>query len=734
VLIDGNNGAGKSTIFKAIEWCLYNVRTITKNKNSICCNSERTKVEIIMGDIKITRMKDPETLEVSQDDNIYHEDAAQAIINKIFGVKIVWQASSYMKQKSSNILLCGSAEDKQKLIYNLAFGNEDDHPDKFMENIVKSLRECGIDRNMMLGSIKALEDTLLNDPPSEKQLILMDNKSLKKSLDHLKLMRIMNDKLLSREMLRRDDKLKNDKEREIITSQIEEYKNDLEKLGDEPASIDEAELYNIKDKVTTIAEIQSINSRMLKFDDLENILPHENFIRDVYRIFPECSLNNVIDRLVAAISRYEAKVHNLEVQENNRKSVLVDKEIKRILEHNGKWKEHQDAISKLPTKPEFYGKGFMFCPCCNMSLSLKNDELIKGENLSNADPKDIIKDIRDYDEAIKIVEITKINRCDDNIPEKIPLMNLVEVPDGDDIHSSLLSLAKKLSTYDINVNMSIREAKSILDNKDDYVIMKAKLKELKKRRGDQPISILKDSLSKILKDKDAYDTYHKSKDNLESHLKSLDIRRGTIPPQITEDVDEQINILKGNLDDVQIEISDCEESLRKKNIRDNINDKRGDLDVIERRIEDLETLMRCIKEVESETMADVLISIESQTNLILKRIFEGSEDSMVFRICNDKIKRGRITFDTKVYYRGIGYAGFGDLSGGEETILSLALTLGIGNATDVGFIMLDEALNSLSENMLERCLEVLFDLSKDKTVINVLHLCNRSLYDEIIEI
>lgn len=129
----GKSGAGKSTIFSAIYWCLYK-KCVKIKPNDSKVKNVKTFVSITFtnrGGLKIIRHNQPHNLIVERGDEIYEGEPAQSFINENFGSSDVWLATSYLPQKKFNPLLYGSSSAKLELINRLAFHNED--PNKYIE-------------------------------------------------------------------------------------------------------------------------------------------------------------------------------------------------------------------------------------------------------------------------------------------------------------------------------------------------------------------------------------------------------------------------------------------------------------------------------------------------------------------------------------------------------------------------------------------------------------------------
>lgn len=137
-LIKGRSGVGKTTIFQSISWCLYgNVRSVTPN--NIDKIKTRVSIELfytlngVDGILTITREKNPNRLLLKHNNELYEDEVAQSIINKIFGSYDIWLSSSYINQGSRNNFLISSNVLKMDLLNSIAFHEED--PSIFIEKI-----------------------------------------------------------------------------------------------------------------------------------------------------------------------------------------------------------------------------------------------------------------------------------------------------------------------------------------------------------------------------------------------------------------------------------------------------------------------------------------------------------------------------------------------------------------------------------------------------------------------
>jgi len=95
-------------------------------------------------------------------------------------------------------------------------------------------------------------------------------------------------------------------------------------------------------------------------------------------------------------------------------------------------------------------------------------------------------------------------------------------------------------------------------------------------------------------------------------------------------------------------------------------------------------------------------------------------------------KRLSYKFDIKIFYKNQEYDSISQLSGGEQSRLSLALTLAFNKLTNKRIILLDETLNSLNLDLKMDILEILSFLNK--TIIIISHEEISGIFDSILNL
>lgn len=169
-LLKGVSGAGKSTILKAISWCMHGkIRKITPHTNE----KAKTYVSLSFGSHKIERYRDPNRLIYNHNGRIEEDKAAQLLINETFGNAEVWNASCYVVQKRLNSFITTSNIGKMELLNAIAFREDDPSVDhKLITDRIVILEKEYLELYKNYESDLKLLEAML--PNYKKELVIKD--------------------------------------------------------------------------------------------------------------------------------------------------------------------------------------------------------------------------------------------------------------------------------------------------------------------------------------------------------------------------------------------------------------------------------------------------------------------------------------------------------------------------------------------------------------------------------
>jgi DNA repair exonuclease SbcCD ATPase subunit len=146
-------------------------------------------------------------------------------------------------------------------------------------------------------------------------------------------------------------------------------------------------------------------------------------------------------------------------------------------------------------------------------------------------------------------------------------------------------------------------------------------------------------------------------------------------------------------------------------------------------------LKEVANEVEHDTLASVLDSIQNDMNEYLSLLFD---DPMKVELSTVKVMAKKIkpSIHMKIFYKGYEMDGISSLSGGEADRVSLAMTLALNKFSSFPLVLLDEFASGLDLISKERAIQVLQSGGGDsgsKTFLCISHDTVQGIYDFVIQ-
>ena len=461
VLLSGESGVGKSTIFKAISYALYgNIRKPYSHGANSC------QVILETDYIHITRSNRPNRLLIKYEDKTYEDESAQWVIHEVFNMNSKeFSASSYIVQRSYNSVISMTPMEQSKFIETLAF-NDDVHKEyklKFKEKVKEYKKdhiETVIQVEILEREISSKKSSLPKNPPGVDDLSDMNVEDIKSEQNSIK------EKL--REYEQKLSGLEKDLDRTKITEEknsslkenlktleieVNHFTSQRNKLGSvlPPEEIEKIEysLEKVKEKLhhtesylkyTTITEkaenfrdefnhdlqqkIDSLKSKLPPDEEreklVENIKTREEQ-RDIYdkerlQIQKEKSERGEATEIVKNImSEAKKKYPNPMKRVKKEKSLLtvLKREEKSLSDkYEKKQKIYVDATfsDKFLTDHNNYNGGIYKCPCCQQDIFIHIEKgLIRIEkdliHVDEENKQDTKEDMEDKKEDMEMTEI-----------------------------------------------------------------------------------------------------------------------------------------------------------------------------------------------------------------------------------------------------------------------------------------------------------------------------------------
>jgi len=140
-LLKGASGKGKTTILRAIKWCLFgNMRNVDQKTNKSGKLSVTIRTFVKGGkECVIYRQKRPNLLKFRIGRFEQIDAVAQSKINEIYGSENIWLLCSYLKQKKPNRLFEVSGTEKLNLLNKIAF--HESNPTPYISKIEELLKK-----------------------------------------------------------------------------------------------------------------------------------------------------------------------------------------------------------------------------------------------------------------------------------------------------------------------------------------------------------------------------------------------------------------------------------------------------------------------------------------------------------------------------------------------------------------------------------------------------------------
>lgn len=350
-LISGKIGTGKSTIIRAIYFCLYGKKKFQDIANDSHKN-ERTEVSFHFyspsKEYIIIRSRPSEKLivKIKQDNGFYElqSDSAQAYINSIFGLEDNFIASSMIAQKKNHFLIDSSNVEKINLIQQITFGDlsQYNQVEPYLQKIKNYISTLNMTRNQLninLSVQYGIIDNIVKTNPNVNFNSSITEADKEKLLDEYKLLSIRYNEL--------NNLLPKIKSRRDIENKIKVIGN-IEDKSQFTQQIKDLEIALVKEK---------LKQQLINFDqsviDIDKVLL--NNCNEIYKHFIANGWNSNtqdINEFVSLINQqndiYDAFLKKKEDIDNynriNEERKAINKS--RIAEYEHQLKIHHDSKKK----------------------------------------------------------------------------------------------------------------------------------------------------------------------------------------------------------------------------------------------------------------------------------------------------------------------------------------------------------------------------------------------------
>ena len=777
VLIEGQSGAGQSTILQAIIFVLYGKGNNLKTSGKTSCS-----VQLEYEDLIIFRSKSPNKLVINE---MIEGEEAQNIINKKFGDN--FDTVSYISQTSLNSFILMNPTEKLEFLENFAFKDVN-----LTEIKARNKAEINNRKDELAKTIHNLELTTKifedMDEPVEVKFPIKSKPSNYEKLTKNEQTKLKNCNVRIKRLEIEIKKLQEElTDLKILNTFIKDKENNIEdltscldtlSLQQENISYDDDILNDYKDRLKILLSKNKLLAKQKQY--LENKEKLELMKQtEIEKLTTEES--NISKNLWCDYSKEECENIIKDTKDCLKDAKLItsyNKNLKEYLVDSDKLENIKKEKNKLTEQVESMKRKIIYdCPSCNKKLQLIDNALSLCENDCNGEIPDItFENIDDIElqikklntviitEENKLVKYQKIEKdiCDivsqyeDEIDEETLIDDLENITTYYDFQlkqeRKLNDIQKTLSeeTFSTSFKIFLKDNNKLKLEIEDLENISGKNNETYSEEDLRNLIIKeeknKETVERLLKEKNKKDAERlKNKKDIDT-LKSNHIDKykninsqGSIEEQITEkeksiiENENDIVIHTSNLDQIDKYnryIHDFEKYSEFKNkVIDLENKEKEDRKKYNAAI----LLKEKILEAESISILNIIETINNHSQVYLDYFFPDNPILVKLQSFKETKKDNKPQITIDIDYKGM-ETDLESLSGGELSRVILAFTLALSEIFNSPILLLDESTASLDQESTTIVFDAIKENFKNKFVLIVAHQVVLGIFDNIIKI
>lgn len=791
ILILGSSGQGKSTILNAILFVLYGVGKKLQTFGKTTCS-----VEFEYKELKIIRTKTPNRLILNQNNLEYEDDAAQNIINNIFGSN--FDVVSYIPQNVVTSFIVKSPIEKLEFLEMFAFKDVNlcvikerckNEINIRKEQLNKTINQIEITKNILKEMKEPVEILFpLNGKGPKEKLIKNEEIRLKNSEIRLKKFKIQLNKLQNelKDILVLDTYINSKNESlESLNLQLEQLnidETDISYIGDESLELYKKRLLNVLSKKEYFNLQKKYNDDLEKLNNMKQI-EIKNYTKELNKINNNLWIEYSKDEAISLIKDFKIFLKDAKEISKLRKKIAnykiidyseIEQKKQKLEENKTKLQEYKDLLEKLKKQDKIYN-----CPNCNISLNFIENKLIicNSSNIENNyenNYENIMNSITLLQNEIKTLENIIPNdeyEFKSKIKDENNLNNILseyeDEPIENNIENDLIDLE---NYYSFQLKEEIRKAEienilttenfssSFVTFKKNLLDIELKLKDINTTFENEDLS--EDELKNIIsiqeKNKQKLDYLSTRKKQIEEESLKYNIKLEELRNKHIEKYKtiNSIDFIKTNIKNIENEILETENKKKEHSHNLNniekynnyINEKEKFLN-FQKNICNLENqekidrkkynsallLKDKILEAESIALSNVINSINNHAQLYLDYFFPDNPIIVKLLSFKETKKNSKPQINIEIEYKG-NECELTSLSGGELQRVVLAFTLALSEMFNTNILMLDECTSNLNQELTNTVFEAIKENFKNKFVLIVAHQVVTGLFDKVINI
>lgn len=389
------------------------------------------------------------------------------------------------------------------------------------------------------------------------------------------------------------------------------------------------------------------------------------------------------------------------------------------------------------------------CPECQARLTMENGHLIKYYRIENAE-----EIVESCDKGLDTIMKIDNNLKEYLIDKKLPLeLDEEEPPIPEELteittmttseKQKLSSRLKELESYKplkITLLPSVLE-KYKLEEVESYLSHERKYKNYLDAVNESIDIKIKDSALELSrKDCQKYITEYKLLSGkiveINSSIKKLEA--ADKPDEKVETLEEIINQNEKTIKDNSSLLEAGKRILEVNKLKTSLDEIKKEIKTLTNRHVALDRIKQLIFDTKSLALEETVETINCLLDEISKVMY-GNDTKIVVSMFKELKSRDYLKSELNVNLikgyddEAISYD-FDELSGGEKSRLSLAITLALSTISSTPFLFIDEGMSSMHASLRDLCSKVIKEYSSGKVVINICHTIGIGNFDKVLTI
>ena len=514
-------------------------------------------------------------------------------------------------------------------------------------------------------------------------------------------------------------------------------------------------------------EIASIQEKLTLSKQEDDVIEKHTLIKETYKLKKKARINwenkkKEIEENKEKLEKVKVKYENFFTSENVTKLIETlnlkdeNKINKTIIADNYSSVEGFNKLTDL-LKRKIYDLNIktveLTCPECKTHLTLDDDILIKYNKINNS--KDIITNCEEGIKTIRIIadlmkdyvnakKLTLVfDEEEPSTPEEPSRSPIVKCDITSTEKQSLSKRLRALQTYrplklDILPNLlkdySLSKLESYLNKEKSYKSYLEAFNSLKNIvLSERTLDIDKKKCQKNIAD---YKILKSKLDESTTRLKELiSIDK---PESTTEELEKIINRDEKNIKELNNLIEAGKRIIEINKLKDSLEDNKKEIKDLTDRYVALDRIKQIISDTKSLALEETVETLNSLLDEISKIMYDNDTKiivSMFKELKNKDYLKAELNIHLVKGYdeEAISYD-VDELSGGEKSRLSLALTLALSTISSTPFLFIDEGMSSMHASLRDLCSKVVKEYSTNKVVINICHTIGLGNFNKVLTI